>query len=133
MTVNYLREVIAAVGQKYLGEEFDALRTINVSRFVGVPCGSDEEVHNVLIKIFEIQCPELLRAYVSSCFKQRPARTNLIYYTGAPRFCTALIEAGWEQIFQKELDELKSGKPKKVVGKPAITAEKAALLNADDV
>ena len=32
MTVNYLREVIAAVGHKYLGQDFDALRAINVSK-----------------------------------------------------------------------------------------------------
>lgn len=129
MTINYLREVVAAVGQKYLGQEFDALRAINVSKFVGVPCGTDKEVHDVLVKAFENQCPNLLLAYVQHRFKQRPGGTNFIYYTGNPRYSTKLVESGWEQVSQKEFDADRSGKPKKIVGKPAITAENAALLN----
>lgn len=133
MTVNYLREVVAAVGQRYLGPEFDALRAVNVSKFIGVPCSTDKEVHDVLIKAFESQCPEILLAYVQYCFKQRPSRTSLIYYTGNPRFCTKFVESGWEQVSEKEFEDLRSGKPKKIVGKPAITAENAALLNNDNV
>jgi hypothetical protein len=129
MTINYLREVVAAVGQKYLGQEFDALRAINVSKFVGVPCGTDKEVHDVLVKAFENQCPSILLAYVQYCLKQRPSGTNFIYYTGNPRYSTGLVELGWEQVSQKDHDTDRSGKPKKIVGKPAITTENAALLN----
>ena len=129
MTVNYLREVIAAVGQRYIGEEFDTLRSINASKFVGVPCTTDKEVHDVLVKAFESQYPKMLLAYVFDCFKQRPSRANLIYYTGNPAYCTKLVELGWQQVSQKEFDNEMSGKSKKIVGKPAITAENAALLN----
>jgi hypothetical protein len=129
LTVNYLRELVAAVGQKYLGETFDALRTINVSKYVGIPCNSEEEVHNVLIKAFETQHPELLLAYVEHCFRHRPSGTNFIYYSGNPKYATKLVELGYEQVDEKELDSLKTGKPKKIVGKPAITAEQAASLN----
>jgi hypothetical protein len=133
MTAHYLREVLAAVGQKYMGEEFDTLRAINISKFIGVPCGSDKEVHDVLVKAFENQCPKLLLAYVHHLFKQRPAGTNLIYYTGNPKYVTKLVESGWEQISDKEFEDSRSGKPKKVVGKPAITAADAALLNNNGV
>lgn len=133
ITANYLREVIAAIGHKYIGVDFDTLLTINVSRFVGMPCNSDKDVHNVLIQAFEKQFPEMLLSYVQHCFKQRPAGTNFIYFTGNPRFCTKLVEFGWEQISEKEFKHLRSGKPKKIVGKPAITAESAALLNTDGV
>jgi hypothetical protein len=128
LTVNYLRELIAAVGQRYLGESFDALRTVNISKYVGTPCNSEEEVHNVLVKAFETQCPQLLFAYVEHCFKQRPSGTNFIFYSGNPRFATKLTELGYEKIDEKEFEHLKSGKPKKIVGKPAITAEQAAAL-----
>ena len=133
MTTNYLREVIAAVGHKYGGEDFDALRAVNVSKFIGVPCGTDGEVHDVLVKAFENQCPGLLLAYVQHCFKQRPSGTNFIYNYGNPRYSTKLVESGWEQVSQKEFDADRSGKPKKIVGKPAITAEQAASLNDNGV
>lgn len=129
LTVNYLREVIAAVGLKYIGEDFDVLRSVNVSKYVGIPCDTEEQIHEVLIKAFDSQCPEILRAVVHYQFKQRPSRTNLIYYTGNPRYSIQLVELGLEQVSQKDFDDLKSGKAKKIVGKPAITAEKAAKLN----
>lgn len=131
LTINYLREVIAAVCQKYLGKDFDVLRSINVSKFVGAPCDTEKDVHDVLIKIFENQCPELIHAYVHSCFKQRPSGTNFIYYIGNPKYCTKLLELGYEQISKKEFDNL--DKPKKVVGKPAISNEEANILNEDVV
>jgi hypothetical protein len=132
MTVNYLREVIASVGQKYMGEDFDALLSINVSKFIGVPCSTDKEVHDILIKAFDEQCPKILSSYVQHCFKQRPPRTNVIYYTWNPKYATKLAEYGWEQVSQKDLEDERSGKQKKVVGKPAITAEQAASLDANN-
>lgn len=132
MTLHYLREVIAAVGQKYLGNDFDTLLAINISRYVGVPCATNKEVHDVLIKAFESQYPKLLLAYVHNCFKQRPSGTNLIFYTGNPRYVTTLVESGWEQVNEKHLEDLRSGKPKKIVGKPAITAENAAIQQSSD-
>ena len=131
ITINYLREVVAAVCQKYLGKDFDVLRSINVSKFVGAPYNTEKDVHDVLIKIFENQCPELIHAYVQACFKQRPSGTNLIYYTGNPNFCTKLLELGYEQISKKEFENL--DKPKKIVGKPAISNEQANILNEDIV
>lgn len=133
MTVNYFRELISAIGQRYLGENFDAMTAINASRYVGSPCDSEEKVHEVLVKAFETQCPQLLLAFVHDSFKRRPRGTSLIYYTGNPRFSTKLVELGLEQVSAKELTEEKSGKAKKVVGKPAITNEAAAALNRDDV
>lgn len=129
ITINYIREVIAAVCQKYLGDDFDVMRSINVSKLVGVPCNTEKEVHDVLVKTFEKQCPKLLLEHVQHCFKQRPSGTNFIYYTGNPLYCTKLLESGWSQVSQKEFDAYKSGKPKKIVGKPAITDQNAALLN----
>jgi len=133
MTVNYLREVIAAVGRRYVGDEFDALTDINVSKFIGIPCSTDLEVHNALLKVFQEQCPKVILAYVHDCFKQRPSGTNFIFYTGNSRFCTKLVELGWEQVSEKEFKDSRSGLPKKIIGKPAITAESAASLNNENV
>jgi len=129
LTVNYIREVIAAICAKYMGPEFDVMRAINVSRLVGIPCNTEKEVHDALVQTFEKQCPQIILQYVQHCFKQRPSRTNLIYYAGNPLFCTKLVESGWVQLSQKEFDASKSDKPKKIIGKPAITDENAALLN----
>jgi hypothetical protein len=131
MTVNYLREVIASIGQKYIGQDFDTLLSINVSKFIGVPCSTDKEVHDVLIKAFDEQCPTILSSYVQYCFKHRPPRTNIIYYTWNPKYATKLAEYGWEQVSLKDLEDERSGKQKKIVGKPAITAEQAASLDTN--
>ena len=85
--------------------------------------------HSVLIKAFETQYPSLLQEYVFHIFKQRPAGTNLIYYSGDPKYVTKLVESGWQQISDKELEDSRADKPKKIVGKPAITAENALLNN----
>lgn len=129
MTVNYLREVIASIGQKYIGQDFDTLLSINVSKFIGVPCGTDKEVHDILIKAFEEQCPSILSSYIQHRFKQRPSRTNIIYYTWNPKYAGKFVEYGWEQISLKDLEDERSGKQKKIVGKPAITSEQAAALS----
>jgi hypothetical protein len=129
LTANYLREVVAAIGLKYMGEDFDALRSLNISRYIGVPCDTEEQIHDTLVKAFVDQLPELLYAVVYHQFKQRPIGTSLIYYTGDSKYCTKLIELGLEQISQKELEAVQPNKPKKIVGKPAITAEQAARLN----
>jgi hypothetical protein len=129
MTVNYLREVIASIGQKYIGQDFDTLLSINVSKFIGVPCDTDKEVHDILIKAFEEQCPSILFSYIQHCFKQRPSRTNIIYYTWNPKYAGKFVEYGWEQISLKDLEDERSGKQKKIVGKPAITSEQATALS----
>lgn len=133
LTVNYLREVIATIGNKYLGEDFDALRDVNVSKYIGIPCDTEEQVHEVLVKAFDNQLPALLHAVVYHQFKLRPNGTNLIYYTGHPKYCTKLVELGLEQIDSKQLEDQKSSKPKKIIGKPAITNEQAAILNTPEV
>lgn len=120
VTINYLREVIAAIGNKYIGEDFDTLRAVNASKYVGVPCETEEQMNELLIKAFEQDYPQLIHAYVHAMFKQRPTGTNLIYFSGGTKFCTKLIELGLEQINVKDLEKLQN-KTKKVVEKTSST------------
>jgi len=129
LTVNYLRELIALIGGKYIGEEFSALTDINVSRYVGSPCDSEESVNAVLNKIFKTQYPKMFDKYIEFKLKSRPRGTTIIYFTGPGDQVGKFLEMGFQQLSTKELEEMKSDKPKKVVGKPAITDEAAAQLN----
>jgi hypothetical protein len=59
-------------------------------------------------------------AYVEYEIKNRPMGTNLIYFLGEPSLAVTFIRMGFHEVLEKDL------KPKKVVGKPAITNEEAA-------
>lgn len=129
LTVNYFREVMASIATRYLSEGFDHMTTINANKYVGTPCTTEEQVHATVIKALETYYPQLLLAYNSHCFKQRPSGTSFIFYSGNPNYAIAIKEFGWEQLTDKEYEAFRSGKPKKIVGKSAITDAEAALLN----
>lgn len=120
MSINYLRELVAAVGSKYVGETFNALTDVNVSSFKGIPCENMEQAHEILVKLFKQCYPQIFDAYVEYHLKRRPNGTNLVYFYGAPAQAVAFVNLGFEEVLEKDL------KPKKVVGKPAITNEEAA-------
>jgi len=109
------------------------LLAINVSKFVSVPCNTELDVHNVLVKAFETQCPSILLSYVHECFKKRPSKTNFIYYTGVPQYVTRLLELGWQQMSTREYEEMMFDKPKRVPTNGARTDKEIALANNKNV
>lgn len=127
VTTNYLREIISSVGLEYIGEEFDPTREINLVHFKGRPFASNMDVNNLLIELFEKEYPTMLRKFVEYHIKKRPQGTNMIYYKGHPKYATVFLEYGIHEILERDLDKHLGKKPKKVVGKPAITNEEAEL------
>lgn len=114
MTANYLRELVQLCGETYMGPEFSALTAINASNYIGLSCKTEEETHDILIKLFNDQLPQMLTAYVEHFIKCRPLGTKLIYFIGDPGQAEAFIKMGCEQVLEKEL---------------AIEAKKAAKGN----
>ena len=125
MSVNYLREIVATVGLKYGPEDFNALSTVNVSTFIGVPCETDEQTEKIVIKAFKKSYPDIFDRYLDHHIKLRPDGTKLIFFVGDPAQSTAFLKHGIDSLPSKEVELFLGKKTKKVVGKPAISAKEA--------
>jgi hypothetical protein len=123
MSINYLRELVAAVGAKYLPETFNAMTDVNVSQFKGTPCTSEVEANEILLKLFKREYPAALDAFVEYHIKKRPNGTKTILYLGTGDQSSVFLKLGFQEVLLKDL--YKEEKPKKTVGKPAITKEEA--------
>jgi hypothetical protein len=124
MSINYLRELVAACGARYLLDDFNALTDVNVANFKGTPCTTEEEANDILLKIFKQKYPRMLDAFVEHHIKSRPNGTRVVYDLGGGAQAGVYLKLGFQEVLLKDL--YKDEKPKKVVGKPAITKEEAA-------
>lgn len=124
MSINYLRELIARVGAVYMPETFNPLTDVNVSSYKGTPCASEEETNAILVKIFAQKYPQMLDAFVEHHLKSRPSGTRTVYYLGNGDQSGIFLKLGLQEVLEKDL--YKDEKPKKVVGKPAITNKEAS-------
>lgn len=127
-TVNYLREMISSIGLKYIGEDFDAMREVNVSYHKGRPFSSLEDVNAILVDLFDKHFPDMLDAFVEYHIVKRPKGVKVIYFLGSSDYTSKFLDHGVHEILERDLDKLLGKKPKKIVGKPAITNEEAQLL-----
>jgi hypothetical protein len=124
MSINYLRELVAAVGAKYLPETFNALTDVNVANFKGTPCKTQVEANEILLRLFKKEYPAALDAYIEYYIKRRPTGTNTIFYLGSGDQAAIFLKLGFQEVLAK--DFYKEEKPKKTVGKPAITNKEAS-------
>lgn len=131
MSVNYLRQLVSDIGTKYIGLDFNALTDVNVSNFKGTPCDTLEQAHETLQQLFKLHFPKMLDAYVEHHIKCRPNGTRIIYFLGSGAQVEPFLRLGFEEVLEKDLDKLLGTKPKKVVGKPAITNQEANKKNED--
>lgn len=94
---NYLREIVATIGDKYLGEDFDAIRQINITPYIDTPADTDEIVHNTVVKMFSVYYPKVFDAYIEHHLKNRPFGTELVYFTGNFGQTGKFTELGFHQ------------------------------------
>lgn len=127
MAPNYLREIFAAIGSRYGDETYNALTTVNVSHYKGVPIETNEAVERIVMDVVHKQMPQFVDSYVDTQIKGRPDGTKLIYFLGNFNQTSNFTRNGIDEIKEKEIDVYLGKKKKKTVGKPAITNEEAAL------
>ena len=72
MAPNYLREIFAAIGDTYGDETYNALTTINVSGYKGVPIDSSESVERIVMDVVNKQAPYFIDSFVDTQIKKRP-------------------------------------------------------------
>lgn len=117
-TANFMRDIAARVGDRYLDENFNTLIAINTSRFRGLPFESPEDVDGFAQKMLRKALPDIDDAYVDHHIKARPHGTKLIYFLGDHTQSGAFSANGIDEIKSKEIDTYMGKKSKKVFGKP---------------
>lgn len=121
--LNHLREVLNSVGQKY-DPEMNVYK-IKMINYEGLPFKNEDDLSAIVSRIFKNEYPAIFDKYVEHELKNRPMNTKLIHYVGDFNSTGPFYKAGLDLIEQKDVESYLTGKPKKVVGKPAITNEEA--------
>jgi hypothetical protein len=123
IAVNHVREILQSISTKY-DQDLNAMR-IPLVGYVGVPFKNNEELSAIVVKILKSHYPPIFEKVLDYELKNRPLGTKLIYYVGNFKGTTAFFKHGIDNIDQSDVESYMTGKPKKTVGKPAITNEEA--------
>jgi hypothetical protein len=121
--VNHLREILQTVSSKY-DPELNAMR-VKLVNYTGLPFADDQELSKIVTRILKTEHPSTFEKVLDFDIAHRPPNTKLIYFVGNFANTAAFFRAGIDQIDEKDVESYMTGKPKKTVGKPAITNEEA--------
>lgn len=124
---NHLRMILDSIAQNYDPEKMSAY-SARVNLFEGRPYANDSELNDVVCEMLRQDYPAVFAKYLDKKIKSRPKDTQLVYYVDSG------ISGAEELFIQNGLDEQveeKVEKPKRSVGKPAITKEQAELLKQE--
>jgi hypothetical protein len=123
---NHLRNIVGTIGQKY--DENLTSWSINPFNFEGRTFNTDQDLSEIVIELLKKQHPTIFQSYVDAKIKARPDGTKVIYFVGPFNYTTAFYTNGLDLIEPKDVEVELGLKPKKVVGKPAVTKEEAEEL-----
>lgn len=121
--VNHLREILQTISGKY-DPELNAMR-VKLVNYTGLPYANDQELAAIVTRILKTEHPTTFEKVLDYDIASRPSNTKLIYFVGNFANSSAFFRAGIDQIDEKDVESYMTGKPKKTVGKPAITNEEA--------
>jgi hypothetical protein len=122
--INHLREVLSSIAEKY-DQDMNVFK-IRLLNYEGLPFDSHTDMSAIISRILRNEYPTVFNKYLAHELKNRPLNTKLIYYVGDFSTTTPFYEAGLDLLDEKDIESYMTGKPKKVVGKPAITNEEAS-------
>jgi hypothetical protein len=125
--ISHLREVLTSIGQKY-DQDMNVFK-IRLINYEGLPFKDNDELSVIVNRILKNEYPVVFDKYLDYKLKQRPMNTKLIYYVGDFTTTGPFYKAGLDLIEEKDVESYMTGKPKKIVGKPAITDEEAKTNN----
>ena len=119
-TTNFMRDVAAAVGRRYMSEDFSVFLNVNTSRFRGLPFETPGDVDVIVKDMLTRSVPEVFDRYMDFHIKSRPIGTKLIYFLGDHSQTSSFVVNGVDEIKEKEVDVYLGKKKKKIFGKPAV-------------
>jgi hypothetical protein len=117
--LNHLREILQAISFKY-DPDMDVFK-IKLANYEGLPFESNAELSAIMVRLLGNEYPAIFDKYLTYELKNRPMGTKLVYYTGDFNSTSAFYQAGLDFIEEKDIESYMTGKPKKVVGKPAVS------------
>jgi hypothetical protein len=112
---SHLKELAAAVADRYLPEDFDVLYSVNVSKFRGIKIENDLQLNNVLVRMLVKNIPGIFDAYVDKHIKNRPFGCKLIYFLGDHLHTGSFNQNGIDELKPKEVKSYLGKKEKKIV------------------
>lgn len=125
--VHHLREILNSIAEKY-DHDMNPLG-IKLVNYIGLPFKTDEDISAIIVRILKNEYPIIFTKVIAYELKNRPINTKLVYFTGEFSATAAFYEAGLDLLDEKDVSSYLTGKPKKIVGKPAVTKEQAGELN----
>jgi hypothetical protein len=120
---HYLRMITDSIAQAYDPENMSAY-SIKAHLYEGRKFSSDSEMNDIIVEALKNNYPAIFSKYLEKKIRNRPAKTELVIYVDSQ------ISGQYELFYQNGLSEAKAetpkeDKPKRTVGKPAITNEEA--------
>lgn len=121
--INHIRDILTLIQQKY---EMDLqLLKIPFSLYEGLEYHDEKDLSRIIIRLLKKERPFAFEKVLEYNIKHRPYGAKLIYYVGDWGDTGAFTRNGIDSIEEKDIDEYLGLKPKKVVGKPAVTKEQS--------
>ena len=121
--LNHLREVLNSIAQKY-DPEMNVFK-IKLFNYEGLAFKNNDDLSTIIVRLLKHEYPAVFDKYLEHQLKNRPTNTKLVYYVGDFNSTGPFYRAGLDLIEGKDIEAYMTGKPKKTVGKPAITNEEA--------
>lgn len=121
--INHLRDILNSIQQKY--ETDLKIFKVPLSQYEGLPYEDEKDLSKIILRMLKKERPEIFEKVLEYNIKNRPYGSKLIYYVGDWGDTGAFTRNGIDSIEEKEIDEYLGLKPKKIVGKPAVTKEES--------
>jgi len=123
----HLRLLVDTIGQKYDPDNVTGW-SIKSHLFEGRAFKTDADMNNIIVEAIQMCCPKVFNKYLEYQVKNRPAGTELVYFVDSDLYTnpeTVLYLFGLN-----EQDDAPGTpeKPRRTVGKPAVTKEQAENL-----
>jgi hypothetical protein len=124
VSASYVRSMAQMIAIKY-DQEFDPTRHVKAHKYDGIEYSSEQDLSNLMLRVLEENYPVIFDKYIEHQLKNRPHGTKLVYFVGPHTKTSVFYHNGIDLIESKDVDTYLGLKPKKVVGKPAVTKEEA--------
>lgn len=121
--INHMRGVLTAIQTKY-DADLNIVK-LPLSQYEGLPFSSSEDLSKIVVSLLKKERPDVFEKVLEYNIKNRPYGSKLVYYVGHIGETGPFFRNGIDMIEEKDVEEFLGHKPKKVVGKPAVTKEQS--------
>lgn len=121
----HLRLLVDTIGQNYDPEGLTGW-VIKTHLYEGRPVQNDGDLNAILLEALQTSYPQIFNKYLEQKVKARPSSTSTVYLVESPLYNDpAALLQGYGLVELQDEQELK---PRRSVGKPAVTKEQAEQL-----